>query len=58
MVGPSNNSRVGVWTFHAAENLHITYVCVCVYIYIHTYIWASLVAQIVENLPIMLETWV
>ena len=32
------------------------YVCVCVYIYI--YIWASLVAQLVKNLPAVLETWV
>ena len=29
-------------------------VCVCMYIYI----WASLVAQLVKNLPAMQETWV
>ena len=30
------------------------YMCVCVY----TYIWASLVAQMVKNSPAMQETWV
>ena len=40
------------------------YVCVCVciyihiYIYIHTNIWASLLAQMVKNLPAMWETQV
>ena len=39
-------------------------VCVCVYIYIHIYIhthtniWASLLAQMVKNLPAMWETQV
>ena len=27
-------------------------------IYYYTFIWASLVAQLVKNLPAMLETWV
>ena len=27
-------------------------------VYIHVYIWASLVAQLVRNLPAMRETWV
>ena len=34
-------------------------VCLCVCIYINIYIyWASLVAQLVKNLPAMWETWV
>ena len=28
------------------------------YIYVCVYIWASLVAQLVKNLPVMQETWV
>ena len=28
------------------------------YIHIYTYIWASFVVQLVENLPAMRETWV
>ena len=32
------------------------YVSVCMYVCI--YIWASLVAQLVKNLPAMQETWV
>ena len=39
------------------------YIYVCVYIYIHTHIyyilidfWASLIAQLVKNLPAMQET--
>ena len=43
-----------------------TYICVCVYVYTYIYIyififiypWASLVAQMVKNLPAMVETWV
>ena len=37
------------------------YICVCVYIYIYIYFFfyrASLVAQLVQNLPAVLETWV
>ena len=36
------------------------YVCVYIYIYIYIYIFsqASLVAQLVKNLPAMWETWV
>ena len=29
---------------------------VCVYIYIYIHVWASLVAQMVKNLPAMYET--
>ena len=40
----------------------VLYMCVCAYIHTHThthiYIWASLVAQLVKNLPAMQETWV
>ena len=39
-----------------------TYICLCVYIYVCVYIyiytWASLVAQLIKNLPAMQETWV
>ena len=28
------------------------------YVHIYTYIWASLVAQLVKNLPAVQETWV
>ena len=35
-----------------------TYSCIYIYIHIYTYIWASLVAQIVKNLPAMQETQV
>ena len=35
--------------------------CVCLYMYMHIYIYiyrASVVAQMVKNLPAMQETWV
>ena len=35
-----------------------TYSCIYIYIHIYTYLWASLVAQIVKNLPAMQETQV
>ena len=34
------------------------YVCMYIYIYRHIYIWASLAAQMVKNLPVIRETWV
>ena len=43
--------------------MHV-YICVCIYIYIYILLiyimdnMASLVAQMVKNLPVMQETWV
>ena len=41
--------------------LNILYHCFCLHnilLYGHTILWASLVAQMVKNLPTMWETWV
>ena len=41
--------------------LNIMYHCFCLHnilLYGHTILWASLVAQMVKNLPTMWETWV
>ena len=51
------------------DSLNVKYVClylylylysiyIYIYIYIYTYIWASLLAQIVKNLPAMQDTQV
>ena len=44
---------------HAVCRNNSVFVHVCPMYYVgHIYVWASLVAQIVKNLPAMQETWV
>ena len=47
----------GVLSFFFVSNILLyVYTCVCVCVFIYVYIWASLVAQIVKNLPAVQET--
>ena len=48
--------------FHSFLWLSSIPLCVCVHVYLsiciyHIFFWASLVAQMVKNLPAMQETW-
>ena len=50
------------WTAARQASLSLTYTYmytrIYIYVYTYTYTWASLVAQMVKNLPAMWKTWV